>query len=349
MSNLNTLGKVSFKNYWYIACESKDLKLNRPLSKTILNEWIVLFRDGNGAAVALKDICPHRNFQLSKGTVTNGCLKCPYHGWTLNNQAEVINIPAEGPYQEIIKSRRGHAYQVLEIDDFVYVKLEDNPDFQDSPFRMPHFKEAGFKTIRLFNEFQNDVTNCAENFVDVPHTVFVHDKIFRVSKQEKVTAKVTRENGSVVINYLHETDNLGWFSWFLNPSKSEIQHRDHFHVPNITSVDYIFGPKRKFTITSHCIPVSDTVTHVYTDLTYDFGFFNHFAGPIVRYQGQSVIDQDIIVLNNQMKGIKKYGENFQNSSADIIHVMIESIRNEITKGFDPRQLPIKNFDIEFWI
>ncbi len=346
---MSTSEKINFKNYWYIACESKELKRDKPLAKTILDEWIVLFRDEDEKPVALKDFCPHRNFQLSKGIVKNGCLKCPYHGWTLNKHAQVINIPAEGPHQKMTSSRKGESYQVLELDDFIYIKLENNSEIQELPFRMPHYNESGYKTVRLFNEFENNVTNCVENYVDVPHTVFVHDKIFRVSRQEKIQAKVKRENGSVVVEYQNETDNMGWFSWFLNPSKTEIIHIDHFHGPNVTSVDYIFGPKKEFFITSHCVPISKNKTHVYTDLTFKFGIFNLIAGPIVRYQGQAVINQDIIVLNNQMKGIEKYGTKFQNSTADIVHVMIESLRDEIEKGGNPLKLPAKKHDIEFWI
>jgi phenylpropionate dioxygenase-like ring-hydroxylating dioxygenase large terminal subunit len=347
---LNILeNKDPFLNYWYVACESKELQKESPLARTILGETIVLFRDENGQPVALQDRCPHRNFKLSKGAVKNGCLRCPYHGWTLNAQAEVINVPAEGPNQKKTNARHTKLYATLEKDDFIYVFLGEKPETAPRPFSMPKYKEPGFKTVRLFNVFKNNVLNCAENYVDVPHTVFVHNKIFRVSRQEKVEATVERRDGSVIIDYQKETDNFGWFSWFLNPSKKPIKHTDHFHSPNVTSVEYIFGPQREFYISSHCTPVSATETHVYTDLTFNFGAFNLIAAPFVRYQGQSVIDQDIEVLGTQMEVIKKYGTQFQNSKADIVHVYIESIRDEIAKGGAPRDLPAKKHNFEFWI
>lgn len=323
--------------------------MDKPLHRQILGEWVVLFRDEQGRACALQDRCTHRNFQLSKGAVKNGCLRCPYHGWTYNSQGSVVEIPAEGPEQKLIKSRKAKAFEVMEQDDLIYVRLEKSDQLDVPPFSMPHYKEKGFKTIRLFNIFKNNVTNCAENYVDVPHTVFVHDKIFRVPKQELVEASVVREQGKVVIDYKKETNNLGWFSWFLNPTKAEIKHTDSFIMPNTTSVEYVFGPKRVFTITSHCTPVSEKETHVITDLTFDFGIWNLLAAPIVKYQGQKVIDQDLVVLENQMKVIEKYGTQFANSKADIVHVLIESIREEITKGQDPRDLPKKEHDFKFWI
>jgi len=340
---------ISFKHYWYIACQSKELKKNEAIQRTVLDEWIALYRDEDGKPVAFQDRCPHRNFKLSEGHVKDGQLQCPYHGWVFDKKGDVVAIPAESKNFKPLKSRCAKSFDVMELDDFIFVRLESHPEVQSPPFRAPHYKEQGFKTIRLFNIFKNNVTNCAENYVDVPHTIFVHDKIFRVSRDEKVDATVERKDGSVIIDYRNETDNMGWFSFFLNPKKEPIIHRDFFHVPNITSVEYIFSPGKTFYITSHSTPVNDELTYVYTDLTFQFGVFNAFAGPIVKFQGQSVIDQDIEVLDTQMDVIQKYGEQFSNSSADIVHVMIESLRRAIARGEDPAKLKYQKHDFEFWI
>lgn len=341
--------KFCYKNFWYIACESHQLKKNAPIQKTILDEWIVLFRDENGSPVALRDRCPHRNFKLSDGYVKDGQLQCPYHGWVFDKTGEVTAIPSEGQNFKKVKTRCAHKFSIKEQDDLIYVKLEDHPEFEHQPFKMPFYKTKGYKTVRLFNSFKNNVTNCAENYIDVPHTVFVHDKIFRVSRNEKIEATVERKDGSVIVNYKNETDNMGWFSFFLNPKKTPIKHIDYFHAPNVTTVEYEFSPGKEFYITSQSIPINDQLTHVYTDLTFRFGFLNHFAGPIVRYQGQSVIAQDIKVLDTQMEVISKYGTGFSNSKADIVHIFIESIRDAISEGKNPFELTHKKNDFEFWI
>jgi len=193
------------------------------------------------------------------------------------------------------------------------------------------------------------VTNCAENFVDIPHTVFVHPKIFRVSRQEKFTARVKRAGGSVIVSYHNERANLGIFSWFLNPGGREITHTDSFHMPNVTSVDYIFGKNRRFIITSQSIPVTDEETLVYTDLTYNYGVWNAVAKPVIRRQAQMIINQDVAILADQMETIKKYGARFCNTEADVIHTLIESIRRELGKGSDPRLLPERECEIVFWV
>jgi phenylpropionate dioxygenase-like ring-hydroxylating dioxygenase large terminal subunit len=344
---------MDFKDFWYIAAESRELRPNRVLSRRILDEWIALFREENGKAVALVDRCLHRCARLSKGRVTTGRLQCAYHGWTYDGRGSVVYVPSEGPEGTRAPHRHARSFQVQEQDDYVYIRLVDGMSQTEAaaiePFKIPYYKTKGWAAIRLRNRFRNNVTNCAENFVDIPHTVFVHPKIFRVSRQEKFTAHVKRAGGSVIINYYNERANLGIFSWFLNPGGREIEHTDSFHMPNVTSVDYIFGKNRRFIITSQSIPVTEEETLVYTDLTYNYGVWNTIARPIIRRQAQMIINQDMAILADQMETIKKYGARFCNSEADIIHALIESIRNELGKGSDPRLLPEREHDIAFWV
>ncbi len=335
------------KDFWYIIAQSQELKRDSVIAAQVLGEWLAVFRDASGTAVALEDCCLHRCARLSKGAVSQGRLQCSYHGWVYNGQGSVVEVPSEG--DKIRPKPAARTFQVCEIDDYVYARLSEARDDDIKPFRIPFYQAPGWGAIRLKNLFKNTVTNCVENFVDIPHTAFVHPKIFRVTKNEKLTASVERKAGSVTVNYRGERANLGFFSWFLNARGKEIGHRDAFFMPNVTSVDYIFNDRRRFIITSQCIPLSDDETLVYTDLTYDYGIWNRLAKPIIRRQAQTIINQDIEILGNQMQTINKFGARFNNSEADVIHVFIESIRQALERGEDPRRLPDKNIEIEFWV
>ena len=339
---------MNFKDFWYAVAQSKDIGPDRVIGAKLLDQWMALFRDANGEAVALEDRCLHRGAPLSRGRVRDGCLQCAYHGWVYDAGGRVLRVPSEGPGAKPA-GRQAKAFAVCEADDYVYVRLCQSAGAELKPFRIPHYRERGWGAIRLRNRFKNNVTNCVENFVDIPHTAFVHPKIFRVTKNERLTAQVTRRAGAVIVNYQNERANLGLFAWFLNPGKREIKHTDSFFMPNVTSVDYEFSPRRRFIITSQSVPVAEDETLVYTDLTYNYGAWNGIARPVIRKQAQTIIDQDIEILGNQMETIKKYGAQFSNTAADVIHVMIESIRDAIAEGRDPRLLPEKTFDIEFWV
>jgi phenylpropionate dioxygenase-like ring-hydroxylating dioxygenase large terminal subunit len=345
---------LSYRSFWYVVAQSAELGETTVVQRKVLGEWLAVFRGADGMPAALRDRCMHRNAPLSKGRVHGGNLQCPYHGWTYDRKGLVLAVPAEGENFKVSKRRCATSYATREQDGFVYVRLDADAPADIEPFRMPHAADPEWQTIRLVNRFNNNVTNCAENFIDIPHTVYVHDKIFRVPRKQSIAANIRRVNGSVLVDYRGETSNLGWFSWFLNPKGTPIEHRDNFHMPNVTEVEYAFSENRRLYIISQTVPEEDDRCVVYTSLTYNFGFFSRWplseiSGRILGWQGQKVIDQDVDALHDQNQVVAKYGEEFNNTAADAIHVMVESIRDEILAGRDPRQLPEKTANVDFWV
>lgn len=338
---------TQFEDFWYVVALSEQLNPKTVLQRTVLDEWLAIFRGADGQPVALRDRCLHRNTRLSGGTVHQGQLQCPYHGWQYDKTGQVVNVPAEGDKFGASAKRCAKAYDTCEQDGYIYVRLRGASGTQ--PFLMPHYQEPGWETVRVINRFANSVTNCAENFIDIPHTVSVHPGIFRTARQQQLAMTVKRQRGTVTATYRNETNNLGWSRWFLNPQGHEIYHQDSFHMPNVTSVEYTMGPRRRCFITSQSIPETENSTLVYTDVTFNYGIWNRLAKPFVRWTAQRIIDQDIATLAVQGAAIAKYGTHFHHTPADTLHVFVESIRDAIAAGKDPRTLPDKSADITFWV
>lgn len=296
------------RHYWWVACESKTLKSTRPLGVQVLDEWLVLFRGTDGRPSAFRDRCLHRCGRLSRGTVLGGELGCSYHGWTYSSDGQVVSIPSEGGCQTSRKRLpRTQPFATCELDGYVYVRLDESGETPE-PFPMPHYGERGWQNLRLVHDFGNTLSNCVENFIDVPHTAYVHHGIFRKEKGEPIRACISRTNGEVHVTYRDEKQNLGSFSWFLNPGGEEVHHTDSFHSPNITHVVYRIGDGRRvaYYITSQSVPLTADKTRVYTDITFRFGRFSRLARPIAWLQAKRVIRQDIIELEAQMEVIQKY-------------------------------------------
>lgn len=340
---------MKFEDFWYVVALSQELRSRTVLSRTVLGEWLAVFRGEDGRPVALRDRCMHRNSRLSGGRVCNGVLQCPYHGWRYDQQGEVVAVPAEGDQFQPLSTRKAKQYATKEQDGYVYVRLAESPSEEFEPFLMPHYQRSGWKTVRVINRFHNTVTNCVENFIDIPHTVFVHPGVFRTSRKQKLEMTVERYNGSVLVDYRNETTNLGWYTHFLNQRGVCIKHIDRFYMPNITSVEYHLGHNRHLFITSQSIPETEDSTLVYTDVTFNYGIWNTIAQPFVWWTAQHIIRQDVDILNVQGATIAKYGAHFCNTPADTIHVSVESIRNAIAAGRDPRSLPNKSVQVTFWI
>ena len=338
---------MKFENFWYIVAQSSQLT-NTVLQRTVLGEWLAVFRGDDGKPVALRDRCMHRNSRLSRGKVCQGRLQCPYHGWVYDKTGKVVAVPAEGEDFQVLDVRRTQRYDTREQDGYVYVRLAASSE-EFAPYVMPYYGKPGWETVRVINRFRNNVTNCAENFIDIPHTASVHNGVFRTSRQQKLEMTVERRNGSVFAEYRNETTNLGWYARFLNQDGYEIRHTDSFHMPNVTSVEYDMGPRRRLFITSQSVPEAEDSTLVYTDVTFNYGIWNKVARPLVRWTAQYIIRQDVEALSIQRDVIKKYGTQFSNTTTDTIHVFVESIRNKIEAGVDPRALPNKSVQVNFWV
>jgi phenylpropionate dioxygenase-like ring-hydroxylating dioxygenase large terminal subunit len=57
-------------NQWYVLLESKQVK-DRPVGVTRMGEKLVFWRNDTGKVGCLRDKCPHRCVELSKGQVVH--------------------------------------------------------------------------------------------------------------------------------------------------------------------------------------------------------------------------------------------------------------------------------------
>jgi len=78
---------------WHVVCEGADLAAG-PVGVTLLGRDYVVWRAPGGEVVAAPDRCPHRESPLSLGHVADGCLVCPYHGWTFDGRGACVAIPS---------------------------------------------------------------------------------------------------------------------------------------------------------------------------------------------------------------------------------------------------------------
>jgi phenylpropionate dioxygenase-like ring-hydroxylating dioxygenase large terminal subunit len=329
-----------------VIAESHELLSNAPLSRKLLDQHFVLYRGSDGLPIVLRDYCLHRCGKLSNGIVSNGQLQCPYHGWVYGDKGKVISIPSQNLNE--INNLCHKPYVSLEQEGYIYVCLEPHPEVA-KPHIMPHYHQKGWKNIRLQHYFKSSVTNCVENFIDVPHTAFVHKGIFRNTEGRPIRTCVQRKNGTVSIDYSNENTNLGSMSWFLNPKKGKIIHIDNFIMPNITHVIYQLPSGWEYLITSQSVPVTNSETIVYTDITYSFGVWTFLSSWIVKRQAKKVIAQDIDILKDQDEVIQRENAPFINMPCDLIHMMISEIREALENEIDPRTLPELKKEIIFYV
>ena len=114
---------LGFRNYWYPACQSGELK-RRPLSITMLGEQLAFFRRDE-RAFATKDECPHRGTPLSMGKDEfpgTHSVACRYHGWVWDlEDGRCLAALTDGPDSPVVGRVRVRTYPVEERKGIVWV------------------------------------------------------------------------------------------------------------------------------------------------------------------------------------------------------------------------------------
>ena len=337
---------------WYVAARSRDVRAKAPFASTVLEEPLVLFRDADGRLSALLDRCLHRNAPLSEGRVEHGCVVCPYHGWTFDASGACVRVPSEGPDSAPRAARRVERFPVIEQDGLVWVYM-GSPDraTERAPFRMPHAGDAGWRSYMMVTPFDGDVTDLVENFMDVPHTAFVHAGWFRsASNAKRAEATVERTRDAVHVEYFQPDDSIGFTKWLLNPDGRPMTHTDRFFMPNVTRVDYMWGESRGFVITSQITPVTRDRAIVYTSIAFRFGVFNPIARLLLPPYTRTVINQDVRIMDVQTRNLSRFGgRRFHGTEADVIHRAIEALRDHARDGATARPPAPFTTRIEFWM
>jgi phenylpropionate dioxygenase-like ring-hydroxylating dioxygenase large terminal subunit len=82
---------------WFPVARSQDVTA-RPVAVEAGGRRYVAFRPSpDGPVAVVPERCPHRLVSLAHGTVVDGRLQCPYHGWRFDPSGRCVEIPSSGP------------------------------------------------------------------------------------------------------------------------------------------------------------------------------------------------------------------------------------------------------------
>lgn len=82
-SKLNMTGEQQAQVRWYQLGTAEELR-SRKASEHILGDKIIAVFSEDENWYAIDAVCAHQGGPLARGTVENGCVTCPWHGWRYN-------------------------------------------------------------------------------------------------------------------------------------------------------------------------------------------------------------------------------------------------------------------------
>lgn len=170
-----------FTNVWYVAALSSQLT-DDPLPVTLLGADLVLFRDHEGVARCISNICPHRGSSLALGTLyKDGTLACPFHGWRFDGAGRCTLIPSRRDHEvdAIVARARTDAYPVIERYGLVWVLAGDDPDNAYPLFDMPEWDAEGWRVTVHEEIWEADIHTAKLANLDYVHLPVVHGILFQ--------------------------------------------------------------------------------------------------------------------------------------------------------------------------
>ncbi len=256
--------------YWHPVAFAADVK-DKPLSVTLLDERLVVFRTGNGPhsrLVTARDVCPHRGAPLSRGWVENGNLVCPYHGLAYGGDGKCKHIPSQGdgPIPERLYLT---TYATQEAYGLIWVSLgggaEALPEF-------PNWDEPSFQQILPPSiDIHASAGRQTEGFIDVAHFAWIHHDSFADRANPVVPQySVERRERGLHAEYVSTVSNF----------PKSMQHRapDGFLWRRIFEVDVPFFARLtvhfpeggRLSILNAASPVSARLTRLFVPIVRNF-------------------------------------------------------------------------------
>jgi len=162
-------------NFWYPIARSNEITAEKPLRVQLLMLPFVAFRDEAGKAHVLADTCVHRGGSLSAGWVKEGCVVCPYHGWTFNGEGKCVRAPSLGDDAKLPARAKVDSYPVQEKYGLVFAFLGDLPENERPPlYNIEEYGAPEWKCQTYVLNLAAYYERSMENGLDPIHNEFVH-------------------------------------------------------------------------------------------------------------------------------------------------------------------------------
>jgi vanillate O-demethylase monooxygenase subunit len=160
------------RNCWYVAAWGKELA-RTILARMICGDGVVLYRQVDGAPVALEDRCAHRRMPLSRGRLVGDAIECGYHGLQYDRTGACVRIPGQ---KTIPKSACVRSYPVVEKWRFAWIWMGD-PTLAD-PALIPDLWMMDHPQWEVIEgdliHVKGNYRLVTDNLLDPSHVSFVH-------------------------------------------------------------------------------------------------------------------------------------------------------------------------------
>jgi phenylpropionate dioxygenase-like ring-hydroxylating dioxygenase large terminal subunit len=294
------------RGFWYIAARSSELRRRKPQRAMLLDIPLVIGRDENGRAFAMRDNCPHRGIPLSYGRVCGDTLECCYHGWRFDvHSGQCREIPSLTPDSKLKVERiYAGAFPCEERDGYIWAFISDGrpADVPPAP-QLPTFSPR-YRMAHLSAELPLSIDHGVIGLMDPAHGPFVHQAWWWRTRHS-IHEKQKR----------FEPIPLGFRMSPHSPSSNSAPYRllRRRHGELTTTIDFVL-PNMRFEqiragdlwFSSRAVVTPVRRDHCRIDFCAAWNLFPWlpFTPTLLKLFGRKFIDQDRRTMEQQAEGLR---------------------------------------------
>ena len=163
-----------FPEGWYFIATRDTLLKEELIEKTWMGEQIVVWCDDDGRICVADAFCPHLGSHLGPtagGTIREGCLVCPFHGFTFDATGQCVATP-NAPAPRAAKLKLYETREILGMV-FAWYGIGGRPPQWELPDEPPTGADwSGLRSTTM--RFRGHPQETTENSVDVEHLEYTH-------------------------------------------------------------------------------------------------------------------------------------------------------------------------------
>ena len=167
--------------------------------------------------------------------------------------------------------------------------------------------DSSYGLIRYRTVFDAPAFYILENFLDVPHTAFLHRGLFRTSAGRAISVTVRRLSDRVEARYKGEPKPTGLIGSLLASGTGEVTHVDRFFSPSISQIEYRLGESHIIETTA-LTPENEGRTRLFMEIVFRLRIPKTLAfllaGPVLF----GILRQDARIVSRQYENVRRFGE-----------------------------------------
>jgi len=256
------------RRHWLPACMIEEVAEpdGNPIRVRLLGENLVVFRDTEGRIGVLDEFCPHRRASLVYGRNEEAGLRCLYHGWKMDVDGNVIDMPSEPPESCMASKVKHKSYPTREANGLVWVYM--GPTEEMPEFEWPAFANGTNPKISIVKvHVACNWAQVLEGAIDSAHSSSLHSSDIRPARGAgagMTSSYMTRPSTDKSPRIQVQATDYGMSYVAIRRPIINANSHDYLRITNyIAPFTVQIPPNSQYSLIQYVIPLDDVNTFLY--------------------------------------------------------------------------------------